>query len=88
MQKQQVNKLLQNNAGFRVGEITAINSNGSYQVKVKGREYPYDKVNSIASVGTLQVGDMVTLAFYSRQMPDIIGFAGYYPAGTPIEVDV
>lgn len=64
------------------GTITAVNNNGTYNVRFKCESQSYPNVPTYAKNSNLQIGDRVTVFFENRnkEMPKILAFADNYGA--------
>jgi len=62
------------------GTVTAVNNNGTYDVRFKCESTSYPNVPTYAKNSNLQIGDRVTVLFEgrNREMPKILAFADNY----------
>lgn len=62
------------------GTVTAVNNNGTYNVRFKCESISYPNVSTYAKNSNLQIGDRVTVLFEgrNREMPKILAFADNY----------
>lgn len=88
MKKSKIRQMFQNNSCFRLGEVLTVNSNGSYDVKLKGR----GAVMKGISGGSLRlkVGDSVNISFTdgNTQNAKILSHAGYATDSDVTEVSL
>lgn len=92
MRKSQLKKFIRNNSVFRIGIISVKNSDGSFDIKSKGRSEAYKKINSsnIGEVKNFQVGQSINILHIEgdSQKPLILTGGEYYSDSDIIVINI